>query len=198
MVGCSWPAVNRIPGRWRSAPGLVALAVVLIGNVGAGLNDPYRFPGPFRWGTDTTSTSAEARTVAVQMAADVGPVRVVTDRYTALQLTAYGGMHAAAPSAGFPVWELVQTGKDPSSTLAGMLVGSDYNYLVVDVRMAQTAAFNGDNYGPGDPLVGRPTPLEYLDRLDHVRWASRIMSTDHLRVYRLNLPLLASTVQGAR
>jgi len=198
VVGCSWPAVKRIPGRWRSAPGLVALAVVLIGNVGAGMNDPYRFPGPFRWGTDTTSTSAEARTVAVRMAAEVGPVRVVTDRYTALQLTAYGGMHAAAPSAGFPVWELVQKGNDPSSALAGMLVSSDYNYLVVDVRMAQKAAFNGDDYGPGDLLAGRPTPLEYLDRLDHVRWASRILSTDHLRVYRLNLPLLADTVQGAR
>jgi hypothetical protein len=188
----------RVPARWRTPIGLVVLTVLLIGGVGGGLNDPYRFPGPFRWGTDTNSASAEARTVGQQLAAEAGPVRVVADQYTALQLIAYADLDVAAPSQGFPAWALVQSGVDPSRELAGMLYGSRFNYLVVDVRMAEQAAFNGTNYGSGDPLVGRVTPMDYLDRLDHVPWASRIISTQHLRVYRLNLPLLGQRMRGGQ
>lgn len=186
----------QVPARWRTPVGLAVLTVMLIGGVGGGLNDPYRFPGPFRWGTDTNSASAEARTVGEQLVAEAGPVRVVTDQYTALQLVAYANLDVAAPSEGFPAWDLVQTPEDPSPQLAGMLVGSHYNYLVVDARMAGQPAFNGTNFGSGDPLAGRATPVAYLDRLDHVPWASRIISTQHLRVYRLDLPLLGQQLRS--
>lgn len=182
--------------KWRLPLALAVVSVVLIGNVGGGLNDPYRFPGPFRWGTDTNSASAEARTVAEQLSEQAGPVRVVTDAYTALQLVAYGGLDVAAPSAGFPAWDLTQTGTDPSRPLAEMLYSSHYDYLVVDDRMAQEPAFNGHNYGAGDPLLGQATPQSYLDRLDQVPWASRIISTEHLRVYRLDLLQLGAIVKG--
>jgi hypothetical protein len=173
------------------------LVVVLIGNVGGGLNDPYRFPGPFRWGTDTNSASDEARTVARELAEKAGTVRVVADAYTALQLAAYGGLNVAAPSPGFPVWNLTQTGEDPSPALARMLVSSRYDYLVVDIRMAEQAPFNGHNFGQGDPLLGRATPMPYLTRLDTVPWATRVISTEHLRVYRLNLLDIATRPQPA-
>jgi hypothetical protein len=193
-------ARQREPVRWWArGPVLTLLFVaVLIGNVGAGLNDPYRFPGPFHWGTDTNSASDEARTVAEQLAAEAGPVRVVADRYTGLQLVAYGGLDVAAPSAGFPAWELTQSPDGPSAGLAAELVSSHYDYLVVDTRMAAQPAFNGDNYGSGDPLIGRATPMAQLDRLDRVPWAARIITTEHLRVYRLDLALLgAKTVSGS-
>jgi hypothetical protein len=181
-------------GVWRSRPVLLVLfVVVLIGNVGGGLNDQYRFPGPFRWGTDTNSASAEARTVAEQLAQEAGPVRVVTDRYTELQVSAYAGLDVAAPSAGFPAWQLTQTQGGPSASLAWSLVTSHYDYLVVDVRMAAEPAFNGDNYGHGDPLAGRATPIGQLTRLDRVPWAALIITTEHLRVYRLDLSQLAGT-----
>src|SRR5205823_6584264 len=105
-----------------------------------------------------TSASAEARTVAEQLAAETGPVRVVTDRYTALQLAAYGGLDVAAPSTGFPAWQLTQSPHDPDPALVGELVTSRYDYLVVDTRMADEPPFNGDNYGAGDPLRGKATP----------------------------------------
>lgn len=178
---------NSTRSRWRAAVAVVLLSVVLIGNVGGGLNDPYRFPGPFRWGTDTDSASDEARTIARELAAQAGPVRVVTDVYTALQLVAYGGLNVAVPSAGFPAWNLVQTPDDPSPELAQMLHSSGYDYLVVDLRMAEQPPFNGQNFGPGDPLSGRVTPIAYLQRLDSAPWATRIISSDHLRVYRLDL-----------
>jgi hypothetical protein len=179
---------------WRSRPVLLLVfVVVLTGNVGAGLNDHYRFPKPFRWGTDTNSASAEARTVAEQLAAEAGDVRVVTDRYTRLQVSAYGGLDIAAPSTGFPAWDLTQTPGDPDVALSRSLVASHYDYLVVDIRMAAEPAYNGDNYGPGDPLAGRATPVAQLQRLDRVPWAARIITTEHLRVYRLDLSQLAVT-----
>lgn len=184
-------------GRPRGAVGvLVVVAILLIGNVGGGLNDPYRFPGPFRWGTDTNSASAEARTVGEALTREAGPVRVVADRYTGLQLIAYGNIDVATPSAGFPAALLVQTPDDPSRELAGMLYASHYDYVVVDTRMTQQAAFNGDNFGSTDPLQGRPTPPAYLNRLDSVPWASRILATEHLRVYRLDLLLLGQTLRS--
>ena len=176
---------------WRPLLALGLFVILLIGNVGGGLNDPYRFPGPFRWGTDTNSASDEARTVARELEAKTGRVRVVSDAYTALQLAAYGGLDVAAPSSGFPAWELTQTAEDPPPELARMLLGSAYDYLVVDVRMGQEAPFNGHNFGQGDPLLGRATPMEYLTRLDSVPWASRVISTAHLRVYRLDLSDIA-------
>ncbi|GAA1299023.1 hypothetical protein [Saccharothrix xinjiangensis] len=187
-------ARGRIPV-WRSPPVLLLLfAVVLIGNVGAGLNDQYRFPKPFTWGSDTNSASAEARTVAEQLAAAAGDVRVVTDRFTGLQVAAYGGLDLAAPSVGFPAWGLTQTPGDPDVPLVQSLVTSRFDYLVVDIRMAHEPAYNGNNYGPEDPLAGRVTPIERLDRLDRVPWASRIITTEHLRVYRLDLGRLGAPV----
>lgn len=187
-------ARGRIP-IWRSPPVLLLLfVIVLVGNVGAGLNDQYRFPKPFRWGTDTNSASAEARTVAEQLAVAAGDVRVVTDRYTGLQVAAYGGLDLAAPSVGFPAWGLTQTLGDPAAPLVQSLVTSHFDYLVVDVRMAHEPAYNGNNYGPEDPLAGRVTPMAQLDRLDRVPWASRIITTEHLRVYRLDLGRLGTPV----
>lgn len=121
--------------------------ILLIGNVGGGLNDPYRFPGPFRWGTDTNSASAETRSIAEQLGTMVGRAGVVSDAYTALQLAAYGGLVMAAPSPGFPAWDLVQSGEDPTPELAKMLVTSRYDYLVVDVRMSEEDPYNGHNFG---------------------------------------------------
>jgi hypothetical protein len=121
----------------------------------------------------------------------VGRSRVVSDAYTALQLAAYGGLVVAAPSTGFPAWDLTQRNADPSPELARMLMYSDYDYLVVDIRMAQEAPFNGHNFGQNDPLLGHATPMANLTRLDHVPWAWRVMSTEHLRVYRLDLGAIA-------
>lgn len=184
----------RLSTRARSWLAGVGFVVLLVGNVGGGLNDPYRFPGPWRWGTDTRSASDEARIVGEALAAQAGRVRVVTDAYTSLQLAAYGGHDIAAPSLGFPAWELVQRNDDPSPELAQMLITSQYNYLVVDVRMTEEAAFNGHNFGQHDPLLTLPTPAENIERLDEVPWASRVITTEHLRVYRLDLQLIGEKI----
>ena len=109
LVVVTGPPGARSGSAATSAPLRAALVLILlIGNVGGGLNDPYRFPGPFRWGTDTNSASAETRSIAQELGAVVGRAGVVADAYTALELAAYGGLVLAAPSAGVPAWDLVQ------------------------------------------------------------------------------------------
>jgi hypothetical protein len=185
-----------VPARWHRPVGLTVLSIMLIGGVAAGLNDPYRFPRPFRWGTDTTSASPEARTVAEQLRDQYGSAAVVTDQYTALQMVAYGDLEVASPAEGFPAWNLVQTPHDPDPKLAGDLASSHYDYLVVDMRMADQVPFNQTNFGDGDPLTGQPTPRANLDRLDHVPWASKVMTTSNLRVYRLDLSLVGRPLEA--
>ncbi len=192
MVVTRWPAEGLhffvlIRQRAIAVWSAVLIVVLLVGNVAGGLNDPYRFPGPFRWGTDTNSATQENRALAEQMHAQFGRVKVVSDRYTALQLAANGGMIMAAPSPGFPAWELTQTDADPSSELAEMLSTSDYRYLVVNVHMGEQLPFNGHNFGEHDPLLGDKTPMPNLDRLDAAPWATRVLSTESIRVYRLHL-----------
>ncbi|WP_418004903.1 hypothetical protein ACNO8X_08270 [Mycobacterium sp. PDNC021] len=187
-----WPATGMRFGRKTMTVWTAVLTVVLlIGNVGGGLNDPYRFPGPFRWGTDTNSATDETRSVARQLNQEFGRVQVVSDAYTGLQLAADGGMYMAFPAPGFPAWELVQSDADPSKSLAGMLVYSGYKFLVVDVMMGRQLPFNGHNFGPEDPLRGDKTPMANLLRLDAAPWATRILATENLRVYRLHLDDLA-------
>ena len=117
---------RRLGERARAVVVMLLVAVVMVGNVGAGLNDPYRFPGPFRWGTDTNSASAEARVIAELLGGQAGAVRAVSDRYTGLALSAYGGIWVATPSFGFPAAELAQTDQDPTPELAAMLATSHY------------------------------------------------------------------------
>lgn len=182
-----WPAQGmRIGQRPMTVWTAILMVVLLIGNVGGGLNDPYRFPGPFRWGTDTNSATEETRALAEQMQHQFGRVKVVSDAYTALQLAADGGMIMAAPSPGFPAWELTQSDSDPSPELAAMLASSQYDYLVVNITMGEELPFNGHNFGENDPLHGDKTPMANLKRLDSAPWATRVLSTEHLRVYRLH------------
>jgi hypothetical protein len=172
------------------AIGLGLVVIVLIGNVGASLNDPYRFPGPFLWGSDTRSYTPEAKTVGEMLGAQPGPVRVVTDRYTGLSLAGYGGVDVAQPSTGFPVWQLFEETGAPSPRLVQELVTSDYTYLVVDVRMYQDQAFNGNNFGQDDPQGAGPVPVRFLTALSRQPWAIQVMSTEHLRVFRLDFGAL--------
>ena len=198
IVVTRWPAGGLQLGiligrRAISMWSAVLTVVLLVGNVAGGLNDPYRFPGPFRWGTDSNSVTQENRALAEQMQTQFGRAKVVSDMYTALQLAADGGMFMAAPSLGFPAWELTQTDTDPSAELAGMLVTSEYRYLVVNAHMGRQVPFNGHNFGEHDPLLGDKTPMSNLDRLDSVPWATRVLSTENIRVYRLHLD---SAVEG--
>lgn len=187
IIALREPRRPLIHGARRSVVAGGVFLIMLVGNVAAGLNDPYRFPGPFRWGTDTNSASLETRDAGRILFDLAGPQRIVTDSYSKLQLGGLAGHDVAMPSLGFPAWELFVTDSDPEPDLARQLSESNFRYVVVDLRMSEEDPFNMHNFGEHDPLAPYRVPREYLDRLDHVSWASRIIAGEHVRVYRIEL-----------
>jgi len=168
----------------------VALAALLIGNTGAGLNDSYRFPGKYLFGSDTRSLTTEAVGVGKAFGEQWGGKRVVADRYTAMALAAYGDAFTAAPSPGFPAYDLFFYARDPQPFLIHELETSDYEYVVVDRRLSRFVPLVGTYFTSVEPLKASGTksivPAAALARFDTVPWATKVMDTPDYAVYRIN------------
>jgi len=179
----------------------VAFVVLLIGNVGGGLNDPYRFPGPFLYGSEARSETTELQTLSRWFGAHEGRVKIVTDRFTAQPMTGYAGAFPARPSTGFPAWDLFYSAADPSPLLRSELRSSNYDYVVVDENMARYQPFTGSYFDADDPgtvgLVSSRVPAAALRRFDQVPWAMKIFSSDTYAVYRLDFSSFGARVAPA-
>jgi hypothetical protein len=176
-----------------TAVGLVAaLTVATIGNVAAGLDAQYRFPGPFVYGSDTRSFSPELRRLAAWLHDVAGPgQRVVADRVTSLALAAFGDERVASPSDGFRTWDLWFRTGAPRRHLLSQLRDSGYRYLVIDTRAAEQLPAAGPYLSPPEPYSYRgdrsPIARSALDRFASYPWASKVWVSDHYVVYHLEL-----------
>jgi hypothetical protein len=164
----------------------LALAVVLIGNAAAGVGAGYRYPGPDRYGVEGRADLVELRSIATAFAADTSRVGILTDRYTGPAFVAYSGDQAARAPGLLPGNELMQ-GVDPTTAMLTSLVSQGYGHLVVDTRMADADPADGPSFGPDDPANGRVARMTALLRLDRVPWVSRVATSEHYRVYRLDV-----------
>jgi hypothetical protein len=168
----------------------LGLFVLLIGNTGAGLNDAYRFPGPYLFGSDTRSLTRESIALSKTFGALHPEARIVSDRYTSLALDAYGQTFSASPSSGFPTYDLFLRDDDPDPFLVHELESSEYHYLVVDERLSTSVPLLGIYFVGGEPALvadGRSRiPQRALDRFGTVPWATKVMATSNYSVYRLN------------
>ncbi len=164
----------------------LALAVVLLGNSAASAGAGYRYAGPARYGAEGRTDIVELRSIATAFAADHGRVGILADRYTGPGFAAFSGSRLPRATTLLPGNELMQ-GVDPDVGWVSGLVRRGYSYLVVDVRMAGTTPLDGDSFGPDDPGEGRQPRMAALRRLDRVPWVSRVASSEHYRVYRIDL-----------
>jgi hypothetical protein len=184
----------RRAGRWLTVAAVPALcAVVLVGNVSAGVNAAYRFPGPYQFGSDTRTTTAESIDVALWLEHAAGAnARVVTDSYTALALASYGGAHIGFASAGFPVWELYTTTTLPPGRLLEQLRTSDFQYLVIDKRLARVVSDSTTYFDSSEPDFGRRPPFTQaaLAKYDDLPWAVKVYESDAYAVYRFDFRAL--------
>jgi hypothetical protein len=174
----------------RVAAAILAVCCLVVGNVSAGLNDAYRFPGPYQFGSESRSLTPELLALATEFGKLVGPKRVVTDRFTGLAIVQFGQAFTASPSPSFPAWELITSTAVPSRELARQLISSSYDYLIVDSRLATLLPLIGNYFEPSEPFADAaqsPFPAAALNRLNTVPWASKIVQTDHYSVYRLHL-----------
>ncbi len=180
--------VVRKVATWATALGL--LIVVLVGNVAAGLNEYYRFPGPYAFGSDTRSLTPELRAMSDWFRDELGPQqKVVSDRYTSLSLAAFGRQRMAAPASGFPAYDLWFKNEPPTDFLLSELSGSGYQYLVIDKRTARQFPVVGVYFEPDEPTgpleaSHLPISVASLAKFEHYPWTAKVFESTNYAVYR--------------
>jgi hypothetical protein len=195
--------------RWRlvcTRPGLMAaLAVALVGGTAAGLDASYRFPGPFLYGSDARSVTPELLATSEWFAAPTPRGfgtgnSVVTDRFTGLIFGSFGLQNTAAPSAGFPTWNLYSAKPGATITppyLQYELFDSNYTYLIVDGRMAYDVPEVGVYFERNEPQFvsknGKPIFYGRLNKFNDYFWMVKVYQSDNYSIYHLNLPMSAIT-----
>lgn len=177
---------------------MAALAIAMVGGTAAGLDASYRLPGPFLYGSDARSITPELLMVSRWFSARFGTGNnIVTDRYTGLIFGSFGLQNPAAPSAGFPVYNLYLAKPGANIEPAFLLFDlslSDYTYLIVDEHMAYELPQLGVYFTPNDPAsLLRPQgtkPVFYgrLEKFNAFDWMVKVFQSNSYSIYRLNLP----------
>jgi hypothetical protein len=184
---------------------LAALAAGLVGGTAAGINPVYRFPGPFLYGSDARSVTPELLGASQWFTARFGEGnQIVTDRATGLIFGSSGQQNNAAPSAGFPAYNLylAKPGAPirPQSLLYELQY-SHYDYLIVDERMAYETPVVGVYFEPDEPFsfltrAGKSVFAGKLSKFNTMLWMVKVFGSDNYSVYRLNLPIPRVGYQG--
>jgi hypothetical protein len=173
---------------------VVALCTVLVGNVSMSMNELYRFPGPYVYGSDTRSLDGEVMQMVDWMRTTQGTGQnVVADRYSGLALAAFGLEWPAEVSWAFPLWQLYFTVHLPSAALLQQIQHSHYRYLVIDKRMARYLPRVGVYFERGEPnAITRttPPPAAALDKYETLPWVIKIYQSENLEIYRFNFAAL--------
>jgi hypothetical protein len=205
------PVVLAALERFRPLPtarriGVHGLAVAvwasaLVGNVAAGLDESYRFPGPFLYGSDTRSLTPELRAAAQWFAKTAPPgTRIVTDRYTGLGFVLVADAWTASASAGFPAYDLFFSSKPPSASLVEELRSSDYRYLIIDKRSATQIPVLGVYFEPDEPVdkqSGRhPISAYDIDRYTRLPWTTRVFDSENYTIYRFDFSMINQSPAG--
>jgi hypothetical protein len=186
--------------RARSSIAAVAImapaAVLCVGNFGAGMNQYYRFPGPYSSRSDIRTVTPELRAAGAWMLSTNGANRnILADRYSAPTMAYFGRAFPATPSAAFPTWRLFLSRRPPTSSLLYDLRTSRYDYLLVNEQIPFVPAFyhtGGASAAPGILVPnGAPTSTAVTRRYDRLPWAEKLYASTHLALYRLDLGLLA-------
>jgi hypothetical protein len=196
-------------GRTAARRAVVALlCVVLLGNVSMSMNELYRFPGPYVYGSDTRSLNGELMQTVDWMRTTQGTGQnVVADRYSGLALASFGLEWPAEVSRAFPLWQLYFSVHLPGAGLLQQLQRFHYRYLVIDKRMARYLPRVGVYFERGEPgAITRTTPprAAALDKYETLPWVFKIYQSDNLEIYRFNFaalhvrpaPVQAGTTSG--
>ncbi|MBR7836853.1 hypothetical protein KDL01_26480 [Actinospica durhamensis] len=185
--------------RRRRAVGTASVCagcVVLIGNVSAGLDGDYRFPGPYVFGSDTRSVTPEGVAAAQWLARSVGGrQKILADRYAGLLFVRDAASWPATPSPGFPAYDLYFSEGKPSDALVAELATSGYTYMIIDDRMATQQPAQGEYFGPGEP--NHPPTPGALSQYTHDPWTTLVYQSDHYSIYRFDFAAIDAHVTGS-
>lgn len=101
---CRWAQRRKRIAQAATVAGVAGLlTAVLIGNVASQHNELWRFPGPYVYGSDTRSQTAELLEAARWFRATQGIEQsVVTDRYVGQVFLSFGLQWTPLAHGGFP------------------------------------------------------------------------------------------------
>jgi hypothetical protein len=127
--------VARFPFRKVVTAAAGALLVVAVGNVAAGSNVYYRFPGPLTFATDTRSRGDELDQLASWLDENLpAGTRVVTDRFTGEAVIASTRLRVPAPE-DYLVYRLYQEGGEITPRVREYLRTEAFRYFILDRRI---------------------------------------------------------------
>ena len=170
--------------RTAATVGAAVLAVLLVGNVAASTQIDSRFPGPYQFGSDTLSVTPETLSFAHWVQAHLGPgAHVVTDRFTALALTAHAGAVTPLQGPTLPIGNIWYGRRPPIPALMSAMERQRDEYLAVDVRDAQYTSTGPPLFFKGEPKL---VPLRNITRLAQWPWLRLLYSSRHYRLYKIN------------
>jgi hypothetical protein len=185
---------------WRRAGGarvalvglvLAAVCVIQVGNIAVGVNETYRFPGPYIYGSDTRSQTPETTAAALWFERSQGPGhRIAIDRYTGLAFFAAGHQNTVALTDTYPLWKMYLEAKPPPRELLEQVWSSGFRYLVVDKRSTRALPREGIYFEPSEPqafIRHKPLPPEAVEKFNRAPWATKLYASDNLDVYRIDI-----------
>jgi hypothetical protein len=151
VAGLAWQTISaaREPDPDRPAPALmrgigalatpwvliVTILVLGMGNVPAGTNVLYRFPGPYQFSSDSWGVSSDTVKFAKDLRSVLPPgAGVVTDRVTGEVITGYTNARVPDLYQG-AVFGLYNHPDDPNQALRAALAAGGFRYFVLDTTV---------------------------------------------------------------
>jgi hypothetical protein len=191
------PSRRKVLGRAASPYVLpVAISVLLVGNVAAGLSVECRFPGPFVFGSDARSLTPELRASTAWFSKTQGiQKRMVADRASGLGFGLLGLNWTERAWSGLPLWQFYFRAEPVDGHMLTSLDYLDTRYLIVDKRTPEMLPRTGIYVNGDEPMAHRhkePPPAAAIERYSRLPWLSRIYESDSYIVYRFDFDRLAA------
>jgi hypothetical protein len=179
---------------WLRGAGLAMLmgsvVVLMIGNVSANMNEVYRFPGPYVYGSDTRSKTAELVAAATWLNRTQGPGQaLIGDRGAQVAFASTALAQLGVPSDGYPLWDFVIASTPPRRSLLEATRGDKLRFVVVDEHQTRAVPSIGFYLDQNEPLAQQrtePLPLATLTKWADMRYALTVYASDTIEIHRLD------------
>jgi hypothetical protein len=178
-------------GRFGAVVGVGGgLALLLVGNLAAGENVAYRFPGPYIFGSDSRSVTADMLAAEAWWQQVRAPgTGVVADRYNGVLYQAAPGGKVASVTQG-PISDFYLDSTAPSPYLAQTLDAQGYDYLVIDKNITEDVPLLGVYFAPDEPGGAggsmHPVPSAVIERWARSPYTTRVYDSDQMSIYRFD------------
>jgi hypothetical protein len=168
----------------------VSSVVLMVGNVAIGINEAYRFPGPYIYGSDTRSVTEEIRSASMWFRNAQGEDQpMVTDRGALVAFASLGRGIPAITDTGFQAWNLILSDQLPDrKLLTAIRDRSTPRFVVLDehqTRERPSIGYYVDQSEPRAQTYEVPLSMASITKFDDAPYAIRVYASETLEIIRL-------------